>query len=134
MMWSVALPGQPPTLNSLYTVVPRTAADGHRYKGIGKSRDAQRWHDEMVMIIRNAKPSGWLPELGSFVRLRVRLFLDHDIDADNVLKVLSDAFETATGINDRRFLPEIACKHLVASKYARVEVDVLEEAPHSHAE
>lgn len=124
MSWSVTLPGQPPTLNSLYTVVPRTAKDGHKYKGIGKSSDARRWHDEMAMLIRAAKPSRWAPM--GMVRLRIRLFLDHDIDADNVLKVLSDAVQTGTGINDRQFLPCVESKHIVPLAHARVEL-LLEE-------
>lgn len=130
MSWSVTLPGQPPTLNSLYTVVPRAAKDGRKYAGIGKNRDARTYHDEMAMLIRNAKPSRWLPS--AFVRLTFRLFLSHDIDADNVLKVLSDAFQTGTGINDRWFLPTIECKQLVDLAHARVEVDVTEELGHDH--
>lgn len=130
MIWSVTLPGQPPTLNKLYQPVYRKSRDGRTYQGIGKNPDARTYHAEMAMLIRNAKPSQWKP--AAFVRLTFRLFLSHDIDADNVLKVLSDAFQTGTGINDSWFLPTIECKQLVDLAHARVEVDVTEELGHDH--
>jgi hypothetical protein len=127
--WSVTLPGQPPTLNKLYQPVWRTANDGRRYMGVGKNEDAKRWHDDMQGPIRTACPSGWRPK--AYVQLRIRLFLTHDIDADNVLKVLSDAIQTATGVNDRAFLPCVESKEVVPFKDARVEV-TLEEIPRRH--
>lgn len=121
MSWSVTLPGQPPTLNSLYTIVPRVSKDGRPYRGIGKSSDARRWHDDMVPIIRTARPSGWRP-VKQQIRLGIRLYLARDIDADNVLKVLSDVVQTATDINDKWFLPCVESKELVGAKDARVEL------------
>lgn len=120
MIWSVTLPGQPPTLNSLYTVVPRKAKDGRSYTGIGKSREARRWHDDMLNVIRSACPSRWAPT--GQIRLSIRLFLTHDIDADNVLKVLSDAIQKATEVNDKLFLPCVISKEIVDLNHARVEV------------
>lgn len=131
MGWSVVLPGQPPSLNSLYTMAFRRDRGGRVYKGVGKNPVARTYHDQMAMVIRAARPSGWNPE--GMVRLSIRLFLTHDIDADNVLKVLSDAIETATGVNDKRFLPTVECKHTgLPLGQARVELTVSEEEPHSH--
>ena len=127
MSWTFTLVGQPPSLNDLYEIGYRSDKRGRRYKGIVKNKDAQKYHDDAVLQIRSAKPSRWLPT--GQVRLRIRLFLAHDIDADNTLKVLSDAIETATGINDKVFLPCIESKEIgLAPKYARVEVDVDESS------
>jgi len=121
--WSFTLLGQPPSLNDLYEIGYRNDKRGRRYKGIVKNKDAQKYHDDAVLQIRSARPSRWLPT--GQVRLRIRLFLAGDIDADNTLKVLSDAIQTATGINDKVFLPCIESKEIgLPPREARVEVDV----------
>lgn len=123
MSWHFTLPGQPPSLNDLYEIGWRTDKRGRRYKGIVKNADAKKYHDDAIMQIRVAIPSRWVP-VGQ-LRLRIRLFLAGDIDADNTLKVLSDAIQTATGINDKVFLPCIESKITgLPPKEARVEVDV----------
>ena len=125
MSWGFTLPGQPPSLNDLYEIGYRNDKRGRRYKGIIKNKDAQRYHDDAIPQIRVAKPSRWLP--AGQVRLRIRLFLAGDIDADNTLKVLSDAIQTATGINDKVFLPCIESKVTgLPPKEARVEVEIEE--------
>ena len=125
MSWSFTLWGQPPSINDLYVIANRRDRRGRPYKGIGKNPDAQRYHNEAIPIIRTAKPSRWMP-VGQ-VRLRIRLFLLKDIDADNTLKVLSDAIQAATGINDKVFLPCIESKTTgLTLREARVEV-VVEE-------
>lgn len=123
MSWSFVLPGQPPSLNDLYEIGWRNDKRGRRYKGIVKNEDARRYHDDAIPQIRVAKPSRWVP--AGQVRLRIRLFLANDIDADNTLKVLSDAIQAATGINDKVFLPCIESKVIgLPPRDARVEVDV----------
>ena len=123
MSWGFVLRGQPPSLNDLYEIGWRTDKRGRRYKGIVKNKDAKQYHDDAIPQIRVAKPSRWVPV--GMVRLRIRLYLAGDIDADNTLKVLSDAIQTATGINDKVFLPCIEMKEIgLPPKDARVEVDV----------
>jgi hypothetical protein len=123
MSWTFTLPGQPPSLNDLYEIGYRYDRRGRRYKGIVKNEDARLYHDGAIPQIRAAKPSRWAP-VGQ-VRLRIRLFLANDIDADNTLKVLSDAIQAATGINDKVFLPCIESKVIgLPPREARVEVEV----------
>src|SRR5512143_3858902 len=102
MSWKVTIPGQPPSLNALYRVVPRVAHDGRRFAGIAKNPKATQYHDDALWLIRAARPSAWKPA-GDF-RIQVRLYLKRQIDVDNTLKTLSDAIQTALRINDASFL------------------------------
>lgn len=79
------------------------------------------------MVIRSAKPSRWAP--AGQVRVFYDLYLQRTIDADNVLKLLSDAIEGATGINDERMLPCIRSKQAgLSASRARVEIEVDDES------
>lgn len=123
MNWSFVLEGQPPSLNDLYTIGWRRDKKGRRYKGIVKGDDARQYHADAVPQIRVKCPSRWAPV--GLVRLKIRLYLVRDIDADNCLKVLSDAIETATGINDKVFMPCIELKEIgLTPRDARVEVSI----------
>ena len=129
MGWFVTIPGQPPTLNDLYTVVPRTSKDGRRYTGIGKNPKARQYHDDVLWTLRAAKPSRWMPE-GDF-RIKVRLFLRRSIDTDNTLKVLSDAVQSAIGIDDSRFLWCIVSREIDPKLDPHVELEFCDDASHT---
>ena len=124
MRWKAVLIGQPPSLNDLYAIGYRYASDGRRYKGIQKNPAAQLYQDGAVLQIRTQRPARWKPPEKGLIRIRIWLFLSHDIDADNSLKVLCDAVEDALGINDNRFLPGIEWKWTVPAKDAQVVIEI----------
>lgn len=133
MSWRVTLPGTPPTLNKLYQPVWRSARGGRRYMGVGKNPVAKQYHDDCVMQLRVARPSSWRPAPETQIRLSFGLFLVRSIDADNVLKVLSDAVASAIDIDDRWFLPCVATKtEGLPLRDARVEIEIGDEGEHSH--
>lgn len=105
MSWIVTIPGQPPSWNHAYKQVTRRAANGRLFKGRAKTDDAVRYQAEVALIVGAARPAGWVHDGQSYVRLHVRLFLGHDIDATNIWKILEDAIARKLGIDDKWFLP-----------------------------
>lgn len=122
MNWSVTIIGQPPSLNDLYGIVWRVSAQGRRYKGIGKKPTATQYQDDATLQFASARPSHWAPE--GFVRLTYRFYLARDADCDNLKKLLHDALQAATGINDTWFLTTDQFKVKVPPAEARVEIDI----------
>lgn len=111
------------SLNHAYQNVWLTDHNGRRYKGRKRTPEAERYFNDAVLLIRAAKPSHWAPT--GYLRVIYDLFLARSIDADNVLKVLSDALERATGINDERMLPCVWYKETGLSvAQARVHIEV----------
>ena len=123
MIWRATIWGQPPSLNHIYGIVDRTSNKGRHYKGVGKVEKARRYQEDAIPQIRVAKPSGWNPK--GQIRVRFSFYLHRAADSDNLLKVINDAIQTATGVNDREYL---SCVDLlqtgVSERDARVEIVV----------
>lgn len=119
--WTFVLPGQPISWNHSYQIVTRRGRRG-KYSTIAKTPAAEAYQQEAVLRIKSAVPSRWKPT--GQVRTRFRLFLQRDIDCDNIMKLIHDALETATGVNDSNFLPTVEEKSTRWGKQARVEVTV----------
>ena len=128
MTWRFSLPGQPLSWNRAYRIGYQYGKRG-RYMTLIKTAEAERFQDEAVLIIRSAKPSGWEPK--GQVRIHYWLYLARAIDSDNVLKLINDAIQTATGIDDKYYLPTVEEKTKGWGKKARVEVVVEDLASHS---
>lgn len=127
MKWSVTILGQPPSVNDIYGIVWRVSATGRRYKGIGKKEVATQYQSDAQLQFQAARPSFWGPALwplGTYIRLTYRFYLAHDADCDNLKKLLHDALQAATGINDSWFLTTDQFKVIVLPSEARVEIDI----------
>lgn len=121
MAWTVSLPGQPPSVNALYRATIRTDRSGRSYPGIIKSDRARAYHDAAIWLIRAARPGRWKPE--GMIRIQLSLYLANDIDSDNTIKTISDAVQTALGIDDKRFLWCVHSKEVgLPRSQARVEL------------
>ena len=127
--WTVTIFGQPPSVNDIYGIVWRYSSDGRRYKGIGKKDTATKYQNDAVLQFASSKPSHWRP--AGFIRLTYRFYLANDADCDNLKKLLHDALQSATGINDTWFLTTDQFKTKVSKGQARVEIDISEEDPGS---
>jgi hypothetical protein len=126
--WTVTVWGFVPSLNDIYHVVSRRDSSGRMYKGIAKTPKAVQYQQDAVLQIRAAKPSRWAPE--GFVRLTYRYYVVRALDLDNAKKILSDAMQTATGVNDTWYLSTDQFRVIVPKSQARVEIDV-EDLPAS---
>ena len=132
MKWEVTVWGQPPTTNKMYSAKMRSIwRDGIRMNvpQMVKNSKVEGYQKDAILQIQSARPSRWKPT--GFVRLTFRLFLARNIDADNTLKALSDAIQTAIGVNDSWFLPCVESKEWgLSQRDARVEI-VIEDLPGS---
>jgi Holliday junction resolvase RusA-like endonuclease len=130
MRWTVTVFGQPPTTNKMYSAKMRSIwRDGVRLNvpQMVKNAKVEKYQNDTILQVQAAKPSHWKPT--SFVRLRFRLFLSTNIDADNTLKALCDAIQTAIGVNDSWFLPCVESKEWgLSPRDARVEIE-FEDVP-----
>ena len=125
-MWTVTIWGQPPSVNDIYHVVWRYDGKGRKYKGIGKTEKATQYQQDAQLQMQSARPSGWHPT--GFIRLTYRFYLHNDADCDNLKKLLHDALQGATGVNDTWFLTTDQFKRSgVKMTDARVEIDVEED-------
>lgn len=123
-MWTAIILGQPPSVNDIYGIVWRYSASGRRYKGIGKKKTAVAYQNDATKQFASARPSHWKPR--GFIRLTYRFYLNRDADCDNLKKLLHDALQDATGINDTWFLTTDQLKVKVPGREARVEIDIEE--------
>ena len=129
MMWTATIWGQPISVNDIYEIVWRYSSTGRRYKGIGKKDTAVKYQDDATLQFMSAKPSHWKPE--GFIRLTYRFYLTNDADCDNLKKLLHDALQAATGVNDTWFLTTDQFKIKVPKAQARVEIDIDPESASS---
>lgn len=120
--WSVSIPGQPPSVNHMYRIVKQFRRNGVPYRTLAKTPEATAYQQAATLIVRTARPTGWKP--GTTVRLRYRMYLAKNQDADNSLKALNDAIANALGIDDMAFLPCVISKEVVPANQARVEVTI----------
>lgn len=122
--FSFVIPGQPPSTNHLYVRVRG------RWDKMTKAPGVEAYQNDVVLIVRTARPSSFRP-LGQ-IRLRYRFFLRTRIDADNALKALNDAIALALDVNDDRFLPCVEEKQVwKQERDPRVEVTIEDLASHS---
>jgi len=123
MTWGFTLWGQPPSVNRMYEPAWKTANDGRMYKGKRLSDVAAKYRDDAVLIIQAAKPSGWAPE--GQVRIYWAFYLNNETDCDNAMKLIHDAIQKATGIDDKRYLPCVLSKEIrLPARKVRVEIIV----------
>jgi Holliday junction resolvase RusA-like endonuclease len=113
----VTLHGQPVSTNHMYML----ARGAHR---IVKAPDVERYQANVTMQMRAAKPSAWKPPQRGWIRIAYAFYLSSDIDCDNAMKALNDAIALALGVNDKKFLPCVNCKH-IGMKPGQERVDVL---------
>ena len=109
--WSIAIPGDPPSVNHTYFVVRgsrRMAKDPRveQYQTIASYFTKLATHDFT-----------WN---GGFIRLRYEFYLARDKDTDNMLKALNDAIASALDVNDRWFLPCVISKEKSTDPHVRV--------------
>jgi len=129
MRWTAIIDGQPPSVNDIYTIGWRVSGTGRRYKGIIKKPDATAYQSAAQLQFQTQKPSRWKPP--GFIRLTYRFYLNNDADCDNLKKLLHDALQAATGINDTWFLTTDQFKVKAPRNKARVEIDIDDGEPES---
>jgi len=118
--WSFTIEGQPISWNEAYKIgtgqrtgargVLRLGRDGGpvEFRKIIKTEEAKTYTTLAMLRCREAKPSGWKPE--GFVIVEFKYYLGRDVDCDNVMKLVNDGIEDATGVDDRWYLPRAMWK------------------------
>ena len=125
MTWSFTLWGPPLSVNHIYEPARKTSRRGREYMGRKLTAVAQKYRDDAQLIIGSARPSHWAPE--GQVRILWDLYLARDMDCDNAMKLVHDAIQLATGVNDARFLPCVMSKTTgVPPRAARAEIRIVE--------
>lgn len=122
MSWSVTLPGQPPSGNHAYKIGKGYRRGGISFPKIVKTAEAEAYQQGVALLVRTARPSGWLAD--DQVVVEYRFYLWDDADCTNLIKVIEDAIFPALGINDSRALPRAMHKEIVSKAEARVEVTI----------
>lgn len=75
---------------------------------MAKAPGVAAYQDTVVLLARQARPSGFKVE--GQLRVSIAFYLKRDADADNLLKAILDAVALALGCNDRIILPCITHK------------------------
>ena len=116
------LPGRPPSWNDSYHIVrKRRGNSGAFFHTLAKKPKLIKYQDDMTLIVRAAKPSGWKPD--SWVKVHWMVYLERHIDLDNLQKAVNDILEMATGVNDKWFVPIFVTPVIgVPRKDARIEL------------
>lgn len=113
--WTFTIPGRAPSTNHLYL-------PGAKFGSRRKAPGVEEWQTVVAMIVRSARPKGWVP--GPQIRLTFDFYLCREMDLDNALKALDDSIAAALGVNDRTFLPNCRSKRKVSKMDERIEVTV----------
>lgn len=120
MTWSFTVEGQPVSWNAAYRIglINRTGRGGRLRLGRGgevierrtiiKTDEAKAYTELAAWRAKAACPPGWRPT--GLVVIEFTYYLGADIDCDNVMKLIDDGIEDATGVNDRWFLPRAMWK------------------------
>jgi hypothetical protein len=119
MEWRLTIPGQPVSWNAAYRIGTGTRTGTHgrlrlrgeapaTFRKIIKTDEAVAYTATVARLAAVARPSRWEPP--GFVIVEFRLFLGRDVDADNVMKLVDDGLEIATGVNDKWYLPRAMSK------------------------
>lgn len=138
MSWSFTVPGQPVTFDHAYKTGKLALKRGGRpvfnedmtqrfvHRPI-LTEEAKTWRDSIQMLARLAKPSRWKPSEQLAVTIDLRLA--HDIDADNVLKLILDGLALGIDYNDRHFLPCVRSKTTGRTVAQACVIITVEEIP-----
>lgn len=121
----LVMPGNPISWNHMYNRIQRSvpSADGGTRKiaVMAKTPEANLYQAQLTMLVRAAKPSDFKPE-GQII-VAFTMYLQGNMDADNVLKACNDAIAVGLGVNDKRFIPVVLAKHINA-KDPRLDIDI----------
>ncbi len=116
------IPGQPPSWNQSYR--HRTIeVGGKRVSRLFKDKSVKAWQDDVVMITRAARPTGFAPR--NRIIVGYQMYLAAKLDADNVFKMANDAIARGLGVNDSRFWP-VTLHHQSNSKDPRLVILVFD--------
>lgn len=122
MKWSFEIPGQPPSVNNMYTQIILRRGTGAPYRSVKKDSAVAAYQVGATYIARSSKPRGWKPN-GSQIRVSLDFQLKRDADCDNLMKALLDAIAVALDVNDRVFLPCTRSK-TIGAKDPKVIVEI----------
>jgi Holliday junction resolvase RusA-like endonuclease len=126
--WSFEIPGQPPSVNNMYTqIILRRGVSAVPIRSVKKDEHVAAYQVAASLIARSAKPRGWTPNGG-----QIRIYYDFELrrmaDADNLLKALNDAIAKALNVDDKVFLPCVRSK-TTGSKDPKVVVEIDDGCP-----
>jgi hypothetical protein len=134
------VPGQPVSWDAAYVTgkmpVKRRGTPMHNTDGSPRyihrpvlTREGQQWKNDVQLLVQAAKPSAFHP--AGQIRLIVDLYLAHDMDDDNAMKLTRDAAAKAIGVDDMRFLVCTRVKEIVDPKKAHVRL-TFDDNPRAH--
>lgn len=130
MSWGFTIEGQPVSWNAAYGigVINRRAfnRESHQVRTIIKT-DAAVTYTALAAArcVEARKPRDWWH--GGLVVVEFYYYLGRDIDCDNVMKLVNDGIEAATGVNDKWYLPRAMSKTIgLRPEQRRVEVVLTE--------
>jgi len=140
LRWHVEIPGQPVSWDAAYRMgrMPVKRKGMPVLTGAGEQRMIHRpvltdagavWKRDVQLLVQTAKPSKFKP--AGQIRVIVDLFLSHDMDDDNAMKLTRDAAAKALGVDDMRFLVCTRTKEVVSARDARVEL-TFDDDPRAH--
>lgn len=122
MSWTIVIPGQPISGNHSSKIGRGFRRGGIAYPKIIKTDEAAAYQQAAALIVRTAKPSGWVWDGGQVV-VEYRFWLTRDADCTNLIKVVEDAVFPAIGVDDKYALPRAMSKEIVKVN-PRVEVTI----------
>lgn len=123
MKWSFEIPGQPPSVNNMYTqIILRRGTAAPPIRSVKKDSKVAAYQVAATYMTKTSRPRGWVPPKGQ-IRITLDFELARDADCDNLMKALLDAIATALNVNDRMFLPCTRSK-VVGSKDPKVRVEI----------
>lgn len=96
-----------------------------KWNRMAKAPGVESYQNDVALICRTARPSGWNPS--KRVRTRFWFYLKRDADCDNLLKVIHDAIAEALGVNDKAFLPFVVAKETgLKEPWTEIEIENIE--------
>ena len=124
--WSFEIPGQPPSVNNMYTQIILRRGAAAPYRSVKKDSNVAAYQVGATYMARSSKPKGWKPSPGQQIRVSLDFQLKRDADCDNLMKALLDAIAIALDVNDRVFLPCTRSK-VIGTKDPKVIVEIDDE-------
>ncbi len=121
--WSFEIPGQPPSVNNMYTQIILRRGVSAPYRSVKKDSNVAAYQVGATWLTKSARPRGWKPTPGKQIRVMLDFELKRDADCDNLMKALLDAIAMALDVNDRVFLPCTRSK-TIGSKDPKVRVEI----------
>lgn len=112
MRWSFEIEGQPVSWNAAYEigVINRRAynRESRQVRTIIKTDAAVSYTALAAARAAEARPRDWWQ--GGLVTVEFYYYLGRDIDCDNVMKLVNDGIQAATGVDDKWYLPRAMTK------------------------